>query len=117
MPHKLNAQRRAKIPTQKHRVTNWASYNESRRPRRDLTVGVSEEALRLWSAPRRTTRGGQRTYSDLADRDLPDLWHDLQATVAADPRLHTQHRGLAWGRDRGAGFLDALAPGKRPDFI
>ncbi|MFA3918859.1 IS5 family transposase [Ruegeria hyattellae] len=66
MPHKFNASRRSKIPKQKYRVTNWASYNESLRRRGDLTVWVSDEGLRLWSAPRRTTRGGQRIYSDLA---------------------------------------------------
>ncbi len=66
MPHKFNANRRGKIPKQKYRVSNWASYNESLRRRGDLTVWVSEEALGLWRAPRRATRGGQRTYSDLA---------------------------------------------------
>ncbi len=66
MPHKFNATRRAKIPRQKHRMTNWADYNESLRRRGDLTVWISDEALGLWSAARRTTRGGQRRYSDLA---------------------------------------------------
>lgn len=66
MPHKFNAARRDKIPKQKHRVTNWSAYNESLRRRGDLTVWISDEGLRLWSAPRRTTRGGQRKYSDLA---------------------------------------------------
>lgn len=66
MPHKFNADRREKIPKQKHRVTNWAEYNEAFRRRGDLTVWISEEALALWPAPRRTTRGGQPRYSDLA---------------------------------------------------
>ena len=66
MPHKFNANRRAKIPKQKHRVTNWAEYNEGLRRRGDLTVWISDEALGLWSAARRTTRGGQPRYSDLA---------------------------------------------------
>jgi hypothetical protein len=65
MPHKFNADRRDKIPRQKHRVTNWAEYNESLRRRGDLTVWISEEALALWSAPRRTKPGGQPIYSDL----------------------------------------------------
>ncbi|SDX81558.1 Transposase DDE domain-containing protein [Ruegeria halocynthiae] len=47
-------------------MTNWTEYNESLRRRGDLTVWISDDALGLWSAPRRTTRGGQRTYSDLA---------------------------------------------------
>ncbi len=66
MPHKINADRRDKIPKQRHRVTNWAEYNEGLRRRGDLTVWISEDALALWSAPRRTTRGGQPHYSDLA---------------------------------------------------
>lgn len=66
MPHKFNAGRRDNIPKQKHRVTNWAEYNEGLRRRGDLTVWISEDALVLWVAPRRTTRGGQPRYSDLA---------------------------------------------------
>ena len=66
MPHKFNADRRDKIAKQKHRVTNWSEYNEGLRQRGDLTVWISEDALGLWSAPRRTTRGGQPHYSDLA---------------------------------------------------
>lgn len=66
MPHKFNADRRAKIPGQRFRVTNWAEYNESLRRRGDLTIWISDEVLGLWSAPRRTTPGGQSRYSDLA---------------------------------------------------
>jgi hypothetical protein len=66
MPHKFNAARRDKIPKQKYRVTNWSEYNEGLRQRGDLTVWIDEDALGLWSAPRRATRGGQRRYSDLA---------------------------------------------------
>lgn len=66
MPHKYNSDRRANIPKQKHRVTNWSDYNESLRRRGDLTVWICEDDLELWSAPRRTTRGGQPRYSDLA---------------------------------------------------
>ena len=58
MPHKFNAARRDKIPKQKHRVTNLAKYNEGLRQRGDLTVWISEDALALWAAPRRKTRGG-----------------------------------------------------------
>ena len=66
MPHKFNATRRNEVPRQGHRVTNWAEYNEGLRRRGDLTMWVSEEAPGLWSSPRRTTRGGQPLYSDLA---------------------------------------------------
>jgi hypothetical protein len=66
MPHKFNADRRDKIAKQKFQVTNWPAYNESLRQRGDLTVWVSEEALSLWTAARRRSRGGQPKYSDLA---------------------------------------------------
>lgn len=66
MPHKFNADRRDKIAKQKFQVTNWARYTESLRQRGDLTVWVSDEALCLWVAPRRTSRGGQPKYTDLA---------------------------------------------------
>ena len=66
MPHKFNADRRDKIPKQKQRVTNWSEHNEGLRRRGDLTVWISDDALELWAAPRRTTPGGQPQYSDLA---------------------------------------------------
>jgi transposase len=66
MPHKHNEDRRHKIPKQKFKVTNWPAYNESLRRRGDLTVWISDEALTQWAAPRRTSRGGQPKYSDLA---------------------------------------------------
>lgn len=66
MPHKFNAAYRNKITKQKQRVTNWSEYNEGLRQRGDLTVWISKDALGLWSAPPRTTRDGQRKYSDLA---------------------------------------------------
>jgi hypothetical protein len=47
-------------------VTNLAEYNQGLRRRGDLTVWISDEALGMWSAARRTTRGGQPRYSDLA---------------------------------------------------
>jgi Transposase DDE domain len=66
MPHKFNSARRDKIARQKHRVTNWAEYNESLRRRGDLTIWVSEDAQAQWSAARRKSPGGQRTYSEFA---------------------------------------------------
>lgn len=66
MPHKFNADRPDKIPKQKQQVTNCAEYDESLRQRGDLTVWISDDALAVWSAPPRTTPGGQPVYSDLA---------------------------------------------------
>ena len=66
MPHKFNAARRHKFDKAQYRVIHWAEYNESLRQRGDLTIWVSDEAQSVWRAPRRTSRGGQRRYSDLA---------------------------------------------------
>lgn len=66
MPHKFNASRRHKFAKTRYCVTNWAEYNESLRQRGDLTVWIAAEALKLWTAPGRKTRGGQQRYSDMA---------------------------------------------------
>ena len=92
MPHKFNASRRDKIPKQRHRVTNWSEYNEGLRRRGDLTVWISEDALALWAAPRRTTRGGQPHYSDSAIEMCLTL-----GLVFKNPRLDALHCEAAGG--------------------
>jgi len=62
VPFKANAARRHRIPKQRHRVTNWAEYDASLRQRGSLTVWFSEEAIAVWRAAPRTTRGGQPWY-------------------------------------------------------
>src|SRR4051795_10717431 len=66
MPFKANAARRHRIPKQRHRVTNWATYDASLRARGNLTVWFTAEAMEAWKAEPRTGRGGQPSYSDLA---------------------------------------------------
>jgi hypothetical protein len=66
VPFKANADRRHHIPRQHHRVTNWPEYDAALRQRGSLTVWVTEAAIAAWRAEPRTTRGGQRHYSDLA---------------------------------------------------
>src|SRR3954452_11514027 len=66
LPFKLNQDRRRHIPEQKRKVTNWRDYDESLRRRGSLTVWFSDEAVEAWEAERRTSRGGQPEYSDLA---------------------------------------------------
>jgi Transposase DDE domain len=66
LPFKANADRRHRIPKQRHRVTNWAEYDAALRARGSLTVWLSEEAIAAWRAPSRTTRGGQPSFSPLA---------------------------------------------------
>src|SRR3954452_23206053 len=66
LPFKLNQDRRHHIPEQKRKVTNWRDDDESLRRRGSLSVWFSDEAVEAWKAERRTSRGGQPEYSDLA---------------------------------------------------
>ena len=66
MPFKHNAARRHRIGKMKFKVTNWSEYEAGLRRRESLTLWMTEEALSLWQAPKRSTRGGQPRYSDLA---------------------------------------------------
>ncbi|QND44275.1 IS5 family transposase (plasmid) [Rhizobium lusitanum] len=66
MPFKHNACRRHRIGKMKFKVTNWREYDTGLRRRGSLTLWVTPEALSSWQAPKRTTRGGQPRYSDLA---------------------------------------------------
>src|SRR5205085_8389640 len=66
MPFKANADRRHRIPKQKHKVANWAEYDAALRQRGSLTVWFTDEAIAAWHAEPRTTPGGQPHYSDLA---------------------------------------------------
>jgi hypothetical protein len=66
MPFKSNADRRHRIPKQRHRVTNWAGYEAGLRARGSLVVWFSDEAVEGWRAEARTGRGGQPRYSALA---------------------------------------------------
>jgi hypothetical protein len=66
MPFKHNATRRHHIPKARRRITNWPSYEAGLRRRGDVTFWLDEAALSGWCAPRRTSRGGQPIYADLA---------------------------------------------------
>ncbi|GAC1045955.1 hypothetical protein thsrh120_59600 [Rhizobium sp. No.120] len=66
MPFKPNASRRHRIGKMKFKVTNWAEYEAGLRRRGSLMLWMTPEALSSWQAPKRTTRGGQPRYSDLA---------------------------------------------------
>src|SRR3954447_7148720 len=66
LPFKLNQDRRRHIPEQTRKVTNWRDYDESLRRRGSVTVWFTDEAVEAWEAERRTSRGGQPEYSDLA---------------------------------------------------
>src|SRR5918993_2534246 len=66
MPFRPNADRRHKIPRQRHRVTNWSAYEAGLRARGSLTVWFSDEAIEAWRAEPRAGRCGQPRYSELA---------------------------------------------------
>ena len=66
MPFKAHADRRYRIPKQRHRVTNSAACDAVLRQRGSLTVWFTEDAIAGWKAEPRTTRGGQPRYSGLA---------------------------------------------------
>ncbi len=66
MPFKHNACLRHHIGKMKFKVTNWSEYEAGLRHRGSLTLWMTPEALSSWPAPKRTTRGGQPRYSDLA---------------------------------------------------
>jgi hypothetical protein len=50
MPYKANADRRHRIPKQRHRVTNWPSYEAGLLARGSLTVWFTAEAIEAWGA-------------------------------------------------------------------
>src|SRR3981081_1443731 len=62
----MNADRRHHIPQQRYRVTNWAEYDAALRQRGSLTVWFTDAAIAALRAARRTTPGGQPSYSALA---------------------------------------------------
>jgi hypothetical protein len=66
LPFKANADRRHRIPKPRFRATNWAEYDAALRGRGSLTVWFTDAAIAAWKAERRTARGEQRRYSELA---------------------------------------------------
>ena len=49
-----------------YRVRNWRAYEEGLRRRGDLTIWLSEEAIKAWRAPASGKPGGQRIYANIA---------------------------------------------------
>ena len=66
LPFKALADRRHRVPRQRHRVTNRAAYDAALRARGSLTVRFSGEAIAARAAAPRTAGGGQPRYSALA---------------------------------------------------
>jgi hypothetical protein len=66
MPFKHKNSRRHHIPKARRRITNRPVYGAGLRRRGDVTFWLDETALSGWRAPRRTSRGGQPIYADMA---------------------------------------------------
>ncbi len=66
MPFKHRSNSRHHIPRAQYRVQNWPAYEAGLKRRGDFTLWLDEAAIARWRAPRRTTPGGQRRYSNLA---------------------------------------------------
>ena len=49
-----------------YRVRNWRAYEDALRRRGDVTIWLSEEALKAWRAPASGKPGGQRIYANIA---------------------------------------------------
>ena len=50
----------------KYRVTNWADYDRALVQRGDITLWISEDAIKSWTPNPSGKRGAPRKYSDLA---------------------------------------------------
>ena len=110
MPHKFNAARRYKYPKKRYRVTNWAEYTEILRRRGDLTIWVTDDTLKHWRAPRRTTPGGQRKYSNIAIETCLTLRTIYKLPLRQTQGLMRSIARLMASRHSGAGFLNTVAP-------
>lgn len=63
MPYKFNTDRRDRIPKQKHRVTNWAEYNEG------LRADGLDRRCRTWRVVCATPNHAWRTTAILGSSD------------------------------------------------
>ena len=100
-----------------YRVINWAEYNESLRQRGDLRIWVSEEAQSVWSAPRRTSRDGQRRYSDLAIETGTVKLSRIRpfcGRILLDQRLRTNDLAVAASGENAAKLLNLTVPHEQP---
>lgn len=50
----------------KYRITNWADYDKALVKRGDITLWISEDAIKSWTPLRTGKRGAPRKYSDAA---------------------------------------------------
>jgi hypothetical protein len=66
MPFKYNTSRRHHISKARRPIMDWPAYEAGLQRRGDLTFWLDETALSGWQAPRRTSRGGQPIYADIA---------------------------------------------------
>ena len=63
----------AKAPS---RMCNWPKYNAGLRRRGDLTIWLSEDAIRSWREPPSGRHGGQHTNADIVNEAGRNLRFD-----------------------------------------
>ena len=49
-----------------YRVSNWPEYDKALRDRGDITLWITQKAIKAWTPPKSGKRGGQPVYSDIA---------------------------------------------------
>ena len=86
MPFKHDAARRRHIPRARYRVTNWPVYEAGLRRRGDLTLWLDEATLTGWTAPKRSSPGGQPLYflNEAQQAAVQQLYRKMFAELEAD---------------------------------
>ena len=65
-----------------YRVRNWPEYEAGLRRRGDLTIWLSEDAIKTWRAPSSGEPGGQRVYANIAiESALTIAWSFIYRSV------------------------------------
>ena len=67
-----------------YRVRNWPEYEAGLRRRGDLTIWLSEDAIKTWRAPSKWRTRGATRLREYRDRDGADDPHGLSSTAPSD---------------------------------
>ena len=99
---------------QRHKVTNWATYDSALRQRGSLTVWFTEAAIAAWKAEPRGTRGGQPRYSALAITTALTLRAVFRHGCHVQNVAHYPSDCSAQNKRRLPPALPLSSPGRRP---
>jgi len=75
MPNKYPKKKDWKVSKQKYTITNWADYNQALRLRGDITVWMTEKAIRNWYEPNPVYNGtgAPKVFTDFAIRTCHEI--------------------------------------------